>query len=91
VKFLRYFDSAEYDLAMVNNPPNTDMTVMRTRMMINLIRADEIAGEIVEGKARGSMGRCRKFEVESESGLGSKAFRRRNNDKSVNVPSLPPR
>lgn len=60
-------------------------------MMINLIRADEIAGAMVEGKALGSMGRCKKFEVESESGLGSRALRRRNNDKSVNVPNLPPR
>jgi hypothetical protein len=91
MKFLRYFDKAEYARAMANNPPQTEITVIRTKIIINLIRADDIAGEIVEGNARGCMGRCRKFEVESESGLGSSALRRRKRDKSVIVPSRPPR
>jgi len=58
--------------------------------MISRILAVEMAGEIVEGSARFKRGRWRKLEVESESGLGSKAFRRRNNDRSVSVPSRPP-
>lgn len=78
---------------MANNPPKTEMTVIRTKIIINLTLAEEIAGEMVEGSARGTLeiGRCRKFDVESESGLGSRALRRRSNDKSVNVPNRPPR
>ena len=59
--------------------------------MINLILAVEIAGEIVEGSALGCSGRCRKFDVESESGLGSRAFKSRNSERSVIDPSRPPR
>jgi hypothetical protein len=91
VKFLRYFDIAAYDLAIVNNPPPTANTVMSTRMMINLIRAEEIAGAMVDGKALDRSGMCRKFEVESESGLGSRAFKRRNKERSVSEPVRPPR
>jgi len=59
--------------------------------MIILIRADEIAGAIVDGKALDKSGICKKFDVESESGLGSSAFKRRNKERSVIEPVRPPR
>jgi hypothetical protein len=88
-----YFISAAVPFAIVNKPPPTLKIVISTRRMINRIRAEDIAGAIVDSRALGEIAippACMRLEVDSESGLGSRAFNSRSSDRSVKEPSLPP-